>query len=163
MLGQLLIGLTVSLVNIAVHAITMAPMSSSASRALRRTHSAQPRLRLALVMIATVMVLMLAHFIEVGIWALAYTVLEATPMRIDAFYFAFVNYTTLGYGDILPVEHWRLLGPMTAMNGVLLFGWSTAVIFHILSTVSPIRPGNSIAVDADRPITDGEAATKAGG
>src|SRR5712671_1831483 len=101
MLGQLLIGLTVSLVNIAVHAITMAPMSSSASRALRRTHSAQPRLRLALVMIATVMVLMLAHFIEVGIWALAYTVLEATPtpMRIDAFYFAFVNYTTLGYGD----------------------------------------------------------------
>ena len=87
----------------------------------------------------------------------------AVPDQTDAFYFAFVNYTTLGYGDILPVEHWRLLGPMTAMNGVLLFGWSTAVIFHILSTVSPIRPGNSIAVDADRPITDGEAATKAGG
>jgi hypothetical protein len=47
-------------------------------------------------------------------------------------YFAFVNYTTLGYGDVLPVERWRLLGPMTAMNGVLLFGWSTAVIFDVL-------------------------------
>jgi len=43
-----------------------------------------------------------------------------------------VNYTTLGYGDITPVARWRLLGPMTAMNGVLLFGWSTAVIFEVL-------------------------------
>jgi hypothetical protein len=47
-------------------------------------------------------------------------------------YFAFVNYTTLGYGDILPVERWRLLGPITALNGVLLIGWSTAVIFEVL-------------------------------
>jgi ion channel len=47
-------------------------------------------------------------------------------------YFAFVNYATLGYGDVLPVERWRLLGPLTAMSGMLLFGWSTAVIFEIL-------------------------------
>ena len=47
-------------------------------------------------------------------------------------YFAFVNYATLGYGDIVPLERWRLLGPITAMNGALLFGWSTAVIFEVL-------------------------------
>jgi hypothetical protein len=45
----------------------------------------------------------------------------------------FVNFTTLGYGDIVPTPDWRLLGPMTAMDGVLLFGWSTAVIFEVLS------------------------------
>jgi hypothetical protein len=50
-------------------------------------------------------------------------------------YFAFVNYTTLGYGDVIPVESWRLIGPMTAMNGILLFGWSTAVIFFVLGRV----------------------------
>ena len=50
------------------------------------------------------------------------------PASTDDLYFAFVNYTTLGYGDISPVARWRLLGPLTAMNGVLLFGWSTAVI-----------------------------------
>jgi hypothetical protein len=54
------------------------------------------------------------------------------PEGAELVYFAFVNYTTLGYGDIVPVERWRLLGPMTAMNGVLLFGWSTAVIFEVL-------------------------------
>ena len=52
--------------------------------------------------------------------------------RADLAYFAFVNYATLGYGDITPVEPGRLLGPITAMNGMLLFGWSTAVIFEML-------------------------------
>ena len=47
-------------------------------------------------------------------------------------YFAFVNYTTLGYGDVIPSPRWQLLGPITAMNGVLLFGWSTAVLFEVL-------------------------------
>jgi ion channel len=58
-----------------------------------------------------------------------------SPPGTDFIYFAFVNYTTLGYGDVTPIERWHLLGPMTAMNGVLLFGWSTAVIFAVLRAV----------------------------
>jgi hypothetical protein len=38
-----------------------------------------------------------------------------------------------GYGDVLAAREWRLLGPAAAMNGILLFGWSTAVIFHVLA------------------------------
>ena len=44
-----------------------------------------------------------------------------------------MNYATLGYGDVTPVERWLLLGPITAMNGALMFGWSTAVIFEVLN------------------------------
>jgi hypothetical protein len=58
-------------------------------------------------------------------------------------YFAFVNYTTLGYGDLVPVERWRLIGPMTAMNGVLMFGWSTAVIFEVLRKTMAATAGDS--------------------
>jgi Ion channel len=83
-------------------------------------------------MVATVSTLMAAHVLEVIVWALAYAIVDAAPEGADLLYFAFVNYTTLGYGDVIPVERWRLLGPMTAMNGVLLFGWSTAVIFEVL-------------------------------
>jgi hypothetical protein len=83
-------------------------------------------------MIATVLVLMATHMTEVFVWSAAYRIVNAGPEGADLFYFAFVNYTTLGYGDIMPVARWRLLGPMTAMNGVLLFGWSTAVIFDVL-------------------------------
>jgi hypothetical protein len=83
-------------------------------------------------MIATVLVLMAAHTLEVIVWALIYLVADAAPAGTSLVYFAFVNYTTLGYGDIIPVQRWQLLGPIAAMNGILLFGWSTAVIFEVL-------------------------------
>ena len=38
----------------------------------------------------------------------------------------------LGYGDVTPLKEWRLVGPITAMNGILMFGWSTAVLFEVL-------------------------------
>jgi len=90
-------------------------------------------------MLATVGVLMLAHVAEVVAWALAYALLEVVPGGASVLYFAFVNYTTLGYGDIVPVERWGLLGPMAAMNGILLFGWSTAVIFEVLRQAMRVR------------------------
>jgi hypothetical protein len=83
-------------------------------------------------MMATVTVLMIAHLAEVLVWSSMYALVSAAPAGTDLIYFAFVNYATLGYGDVTPVERWHLLGPMTAMNGVLLFGWSTAVMFEVL-------------------------------
>ena len=77
-------------------------------------------------------VLMAAHTLEVATLGLVYRMSRLHPAGSDLLYFAFVNYTTLGYGDIVPVERWHLLGPFAAMNGILLFGWSTAVIFEIL-------------------------------
>ena len=49
----------------------------------------------------------------------------------DAFYHSAVNYTTLGYGDIVMSLRWRLLGPQEAASGILAFGWSTAVIVTV--------------------------------
>jgi hypothetical protein len=84
------------------------------------------------VMVGVAAVLMIAHTLEMLAWALAYAIVGAAPDDSDLLYFAFVNYTTLGYGDITPVQAWRLIGPMTAMNGILMFGWSTAVLFEVL-------------------------------
>ena len=131
MLGQFLVSIAVSLGNIAIHAIVMAAVLRVARAADQRATSHQS-LRLVAVMIATVSVLMAAHIAEVLVWALAYMMVGIAPPGTDLVYFAFVNYTTLGYGDVTPIERWQLLGPMTAMNGVLLFGWSTAVIFAVL-------------------------------
>jgi hypothetical protein len=103
-----------------------------AARSASTRHLSRPTLRLVVVMIATVSVLMASHLVEIVIWALSYLLIAAAPEGVDHLYFAFVNFTTLGYGDVVPVPRWRLLGPMTAMNGVLLFGWSTAVIFQVL-------------------------------
>ena len=131
MLRQFLVSIAVSVCNIAIHAIVMAAVLRVARIADERATS-RHSLRLVAVMIATASVLMAAHIAEVAVWALAYGIVGAVPPGTDFFYFAFVNYTTLGYGDVTPIERWQLLGPMTAMNGVLLFGWSTAVIFAVL-------------------------------
>jgi len=133
MLRQFLLGAGVSLGNIAIHALVMATVVWT-ERAVRAWNRQRPSLRLIAVMIATVWVLMAAHACEVIAWWLAYALVDVAAAGADLFYFAFVNYTTLGYGDVVPVERWRLIGPMTAMNGMLLFGWSTAVIFEVLRT-----------------------------
>ena len=117
MLRQILVGAAVSLCNIAIHAFLMAAVIWAARTAVAIATSRQS-LRLIAVMIATVSFLMAAHLAEVLVWALAYAIVGAAPDDTDLIYFAFVNYTTLGYGDVTPVERWHLLGPMTAMNGV---------------------------------------------
>ena len=134
MLRQFLMGAAVSVCNIAIHAFVMATVIS-VSRTVSEMTTSHPSLRLIAVMIAIVSVLMVAHFAEVLVWASAYAMVSVAPAGTDLIYFAFVNYTTLGYGDVVPVVRWRLIGPITAMNGVLLFGWSTAVIFEVLRNV----------------------------
>ena len=139
MLRQFLVGTAVSVCNIAIHAMVMVTVIRVARVAGESATSCQS-LRLIAVMIATVSVLMVAHLAEVLVWSSTYTIVRVAPPGTDLIYFAFVNYTTLGYGDVTPLEHWHLLGPMTAMNGVLLFGWSTAVIFEVLSkTITALR------------------------
>jgi len=116
MLLQFLIGCIVSVINIMIHAlVTVGAVGIARSAGLR--HTERPRLHLMLVMVGTAAALMVAHTLEVFVWALAYAVVGAAPA---------------GYGDITPVQVWRLIGPMTAMNGILMFGWSTAVLFEVL-------------------------------
>jgi hypothetical protein len=138
-----------------IHALVMATVVQVAQIVSTRT-TPRPSQRLIAVMIATILVLMAAHVLEVFVWSLAYVIIGVAPAEADAMYFAFVNYTTLGYGDVTPVERWRLLGPMTAMNGVLLFGWSTAVIFEVLRKA--MRDDSPIATAGTQPAPEGAPA-----
>jgi hypothetical protein len=131
MLLQFLVGTLVSVINIGVHALaTVVAVSIARTAGLRQTD--RPRLHLMGVMVATAAVLHVAHTLEVLVWVCTYRLVQAAPPDSDLLYFAFVNYTTLGYGDITPVRDWQLIGPLTAMNGILLFGWSAAILFEVL-------------------------------
>ncbi len=131
MMIQLLVGASVSVVNIMIHALATVG-AISAARLAGRGRASWPRLHLMYVMVTIVLLLMLAHMVEIAVWSLFYAFVQAAPEGSDLLSFAFVNYTTLGYGDVTPVKAWQLLGPMAAMNGILMFGWSTAVLFEVL-------------------------------
>ena len=77
----------------------------------------------------------MAHIINIWLWATLYILLECPPLESfsDALYFATVTYTTLGYGDIILSEPFRMLSGIEAANGFILFGWTTAFIFEIVS------------------------------
>ena len=131
MMIQFLVGGIVSAISIMIHAIVTVGAVGIARTAGKRL-TQWPRWHLMLVMVSTAATLMVAHTLEIFVWALAYALVGAAPSDSDLLYFAFVNYTTLGYGDVVPAAEWQLIGPITAMNGVLLFGLSTAVLFEVL-------------------------------
>ena len=97
------------LLNIVIHALTTVVVIRAA-RSLGLTSASRPYLRLVTVMTATAAVLMAAHTLEVLVWSFAYAIVSAAPDGTNLMDFAFVNYTTLGYGDVLPLDRWRLLG-----------------------------------------------------
>lgn len=132
MILDLAVGLSTSVGTIVIHALVMAVVIRVAREQALKGESRGSQWLLVRVMVACVSVLMLVHMLEIGVWAFVYWLVGAAPEGADHLYFAFVNFATLGYGDITPVAQWRLLGPLTALNGVLLSGWSTAVIFEVL-------------------------------
>ncbi|MFN8256797.1 MAG: potassium channel family protein [Bacteroidales bacterium] len=86
----------------------------------------------------TAIVLMMMHFLEIAIWAVAYLALPEIKNLAsfeEAIYFSLVTYTTVGYGDITLVPRWRIMCGFEAMNGILLFGWSTTLFFAILTRI----------------------------
>ncbi len=82
--------------------------------------------------------LFMAIVLEAWLWALFYLF---NPLIIDlpdmetAFYFSMVTFTTLGYGDVLLTGQWRTLASIQAANGVIIFGWTTALIFYFIQHV----------------------------
>ena len=97
------------------------------------TSSKRPTHARHIILLATAnAVLLLAHLLEVGIWAAVFERNGLVPHGQDAYYSAFASYTTLGSGDVLQVAGTRLLEPMAAASGILMFGWSTVIIIHIL-------------------------------
>lgn len=84
---------------------------------------------------STVVMLLILHALQIFLWALAYMFL-LPPNVLDtleeATYFSFVTFTTLGYGDITLSGEWRIMSGIEALNGILLAGWSTAMLFAVV-------------------------------
>jgi len=87
------------------------------------------------VMTNTGLVLVSLHVVQILVWAVTYLLLVPDG-ELQTFeksvYFSFVTFTSLGYGDIILSEGWRLLTGIEALNGILLVGWSTAILFAVV-------------------------------
>ena len=80
-----------------------------------------------------------AHLIEIALWAVLFIICGEFPDFGTAYYHSAVNYTTLGYGDLIMTPSWKLLGPLEAADGMLMFGVSTAMLFAVIQRLVEIR------------------------
>jgi hypothetical protein len=132
---QIAIGSLLMIITTFVHA----GCTLAALWALRMTHADRWGLRtrwMRVSLIAALVVLMFyAALLEITIWAATYLLVGAMSAFEPALYFSTVTFTTLGYGDITLNESWRLLASFEAANGIIMFGWTTALIFAFIQRI----------------------------
>jgi voltage-gated potassium channel Kch len=132
MLLNLLVGLPVMLLCLVMEAIFVTlclRFYASHYQRFKDGGRSHKTLALDILLLGIVMLLMLlGNFAQMLIWATMFMLIGEFEVFASALYHSAVNFATLGYGDIVMSERWRLLGPLEAANGILMFGISTAVM-----------------------------------
>ena len=117
-------------------AVTVAIHGAGLSAVLQRISSRRPDTRalpLAWHLVSVAWSLILLHLAEIAVWALFYWWQRCLPDAESSIYFSAVTYTTVGYGDLVLPQEWRLLGPVEGLTGILMCGLSTGFFFAFVS------------------------------
>lgn len=81
-----------------------------------------------LIIVIFVLFMFLAMIIDVWLWAAVYMIIGAIDTLEEALYFSTTTFTTIGYGDVVLGREWRLLASFEGANGLIMFGWTTALV-----------------------------------
>jgi hypothetical protein len=94
---------------------------------------------LAVLLALTVLLLTLLHAAEATAWAGAYVALGARPDLASAMLYSLSAMTSYGHANVFLAKHWQLMGAIEALNGMMLFGLSTAFLFGVLREHWPTK------------------------
>jgi hypothetical protein len=128
----LVVGIIAVECTIVVHVLAFATTVNLFRYEKRRGRLGTDALRDFATITLVISVAFVAHLAEMGLWAALLVLCGEFQELGTAFYHSAVNYTTLGYGDLLLSPAWRLLGPLEATNGALMFGVSAAMVFAVV-------------------------------
>jgi ion channel len=141
MLAKLLIACCLVAITVTIHA---AGLGMALSHALHSSERPQKRFwPITWLLIRIAWLLLLVHMVEIAVWALFFWWEKCLPNVESSFYFSGVTYATLGYGDLLLPNQWRLFGPLEALTGNLMVGLSIAFFFVIVSKSVLQRTGDT--------------------
>jgi voltage-gated potassium channel Kch len=135
MLANIMVGCTLVVLTTIIHGASMLGVVRALTTVLRARLHEKSHWARAIVVAALVLIMFLAALIEAGAWAVTYSIVGAFPDLEEALYFSTVTYTTLGYGDVVVEGRWRLLTSLEAANGIIMFGWTTALIVAVVQRV----------------------------
>jgi hypothetical protein len=138
-LFPLAVGAVVILCTIFIHALPVSATVDFLRRARRLGRTGKSFWSDFAIIVLVMLATLAAHLIEIALWAEVFVLCGEFPYFGTAYYHSAVNYTTLGYGDLVMTPHWRFLGPLEAANGMLLFGVSTAMVFALVQWLIEAR------------------------
>ena len=125
--------------NVVIHVIGLGLINESVVRVLS---GALPHRRFtpmfAVGMGAVVLLVTALHAIEAATWAAAYRLLGALPDTKSAMLYSLSAMTSYGHANLFLEEQWQLMGALEALNGMLLFGLTTAFPFAMIQRVWPL-------------------------
>jgi hypothetical protein len=133
MLQHLLIAAALVAITVAVHAAGFGLVLAT----LVKRHVAPPATawQITWLLVRLAWLLILIHVVEISVWALFYRWQNCLGDAESAFYFSGVTYTTVGYGDLLLPQPWRLLAPLEALTGILMCGLSAGLFFATVTAI----------------------------
>ena len=139
MLSELIIAFGIVVGCVVIHTVGMVIL---AERVFRWGQAIEPDfgiVRYTLLLIVVFAIIILLHVGETSVWAAFYYWRKLFEDYETSLYFSLGSYTTIGYGDVVLPQRWRLLGGIEGVSGVLLCGLSTAFIFAIVNALFQIR------------------------
>jgi len=138
-LTELAFAFAIMAVCVVIHSATL--VNFSAWLITKRPELGQRRamLRYTIVLIMAFFVLIILHLTETAIWGAFYFWRGLFPDFETSLYFSLGSYTTIGYGDVVLPQRWRMLGGIEGLSGVLLCGLSAAFIFALVNSAFQFR------------------------
>lgn len=134
-----MISLGTTLTTIVIHAFALTAIVHFVRRQ-RRLGRVGVRFGRDVAIVASAMLLALtAHLVEITIWAMVFAFCGEFAQLSPAFYHSAINYTTLGYGDVVMSASWKLFGPLETADGMLMVGVSTGMIFAVIQRLVETR------------------------
>ena len=135
MTGQIILGSLLIAATSLLHAVFLVGLIIFLKTAIPPIRRMRPFIGAASILMVAILGIVLSHTIHVWIWATIYLLTGSLSDLGDALYFSTVTFTTLGYGDIVLSERWQLLSSFEAVNGIILFGISTAFAFAVMRRI----------------------------
>ncbi|MEX3008808.1 ion channel [Hoeflea sp. TYP-13] len=140
LLNNILLGSFVVSLTVVVHTFGLIGVANLMNRVAGR-HPIHEFRSKVISMVVLVHGLLGVHSVEIWIWAAVYELTSAVDHIGDALYFSAITFSTLGYGDALIDEKWRLLAGMEGLSGFVLIGWSTAYLVAASTRIGPFQAG----------------------
>src|SRR5436853_7132637 len=131
MLAKILMAACLVAITVTIHAAGLGMVLTHVSRFKIRLERRFWPITWLLIRIAWLLIVI--HLFEIAVWALFFWWQKCLPDLESSFYFSGVTYATIGYGDLVLPEEWRLFGPIEGLTGILMCGLSTAFFFVIVS------------------------------